>query len=143
MKHSPSWEANRSSAIQEILLMLWNQKFYTHLPNNLSFDPIMSWLNRIHTLLHNFKVKQSHYRPGQPQRVPRGWSSQISWQSAHEAGKVVSPTHRPSLPPRKYFCYSFPLEAESKPRPQCDRKDFMSMKNPLTPAGMNQRPSDL
>jgi len=22
------------------------------------------------------------------------------------------------------------------PRPQCDRKDFMSMKNPLTPAGI-------
>jgi len=26
------------------------------------------------------------------------------------------------------------LEAESTPGPQCDRKDFMSMKNPLTPA---------
>jgi len=33
---------------------------------------------------------------------------QISWQSAHESGKVVSPTHRPPLPPRKipgtHFC---------------------------------------
>jgi len=29
---------------------------------------------------------------------------------------------------------SFLLEAESTPGPQCDRKDFMSMKNPLTPA---------
>jgi len=38
--------------------------------------------------------------------------------------------------PRKYFWYSFLLEAESNPGPQCDRKDFMSMKNPLTPAGI-------
>ena len=32
--------------------------------------------------------------------------------------------------------YSFLLEAETTPRPQCDRKDFISMKNPLTPAGI-------
>jgi len=38
--------------------------------------------------------------------------------------------------PRKYSCYSFLLEAESTPGPQCDRKYFMSMKNPLTPAGI-------
>ena len=35
--------------------------------------------------------------------------------TAQDGGKVVSLTHRPPLPPRKYSWYSFLLEAESTP----------------------------
>jgi hypothetical protein len=40
-----------------------------------------------------------------------------SKQSTHEGGKVVSLTHRPPLPPRKYTWNSFLSEAESTPGP--------------------------
>jgi len=39
----------------------------------------------------------------------------MSRQSAHEGSKVVRPMRRPPLPPRKYSCCSFLLEAESIP----------------------------
>ena len=51
--------------------------------------------------------------------------------TAQDGGKVVNLTHRPPLPPRKHSRYSFLLEVESG-----DRKDFMLMKNPVTPAGI-------
>ena len=82
------------------------------------------------------KVKQSHYRPEQAQRVPGGWGSQISRQSAHEGGRVVSPTHRPLFTPRKYSQYSFLLEADLTPGPQCGQKDLCQWKIPMTPSGI-------
>jgi hypothetical protein len=74
------------------------------------------------------KVKQPHYRPRQALRVPGGWGSQIPRQSVHEGGKVVSPTHRPPLHPKRYSWYSFLLEAWSTPGSQCGRKDYVDEK---------------
>jgi hypothetical protein len=49
---------------------------------------------------------QAYYRPW---GVPGGRGSQISRQSSHEGGKVVSPTHQSQLPPPEnipdtHFC---------------------------------------
>jgi hypothetical protein len=56
-------------------------------------------------------------------------------QSVHESGKVT-PTHRLPLPPRKYSWYSFLLEAESTPGPQCGRKGYVNEKPPIIPSGI-------
>jgi len=45
------------------------------------------------------KIKQSLYRPGQALRVPERLGAKIARKSGHEISKVVSPTHRPHLPP--------------------------------------------
>jgi len=45
---------------------------------------------------------------------------------AQDGGKVVILTNRPLFTPRKCSWYSFPLEAESTPGSECDRKDYIN-----------------
>jgi len=75
-----------------------------------------------------------HYRYGQPQMVLGGWGSQILRQSAHESGKVFSPTNRPPLSPGNisgtYFCYRLSHSAAGR---------IMSMKNSNDTVGNRTR----
>jgi hypothetical protein len=128
------WERKNNYSVRQkntdsLLPWRWRQKFspecsyclpnYTaSLPRSLNCDKFYLWFNKIQkrVLEPNIYIlkKQSHYRAEQAHGVPGGWGPQ---KSAHEGGKVVSPTHRPPLPPRRHSWYSFLLEAESIPGP--------------------------
>jgi hypothetical protein len=55
--------------------------------------------------------------------------------TAQDDGRLSALSTR-SLYPQEILPVSFLLEAELIPELQCDRKDFMSMKIPLTSAGI-------
>ena len=73
----------------------------------------------------------------------------MSRQLAHEGGKVFTPMYQlplpPSPPPRKYSWYSFLLEDESTPVPQCGWKDYVNEKfhwncQEFNPSGCSEVP---
>jgi hypothetical protein len=48
MEQSPSWEANRSSASQEIPRVIWNPKVYDHIQKHPPPVPILGQINPVH-----------------------------------------------------------------------------------------------
>jgi hypothetical protein len=51
MEQSPSWEANSSSATQEIPRILWNPKFRHRIHNSQPPAPTLSQINPVHALI--------------------------------------------------------------------------------------------
>jgi hypothetical protein len=81
------------------------------------------------------RVKLSRYRPGQALGVPGAWGSRISRQSAHECGKVVSPTLRPSLP-QEGLLVLISVRSWIDPRATMRPEGLSNWKIPVTPSGI-------
>jgi hypothetical protein len=80
------------------------------------------------------KVKESRNRPGVVQSVLGGLCSQILWHSAREG--EVSLTHRPPLPPGMFLVLIF-TRCWVDPRAMVRSEGNMSLKNPVTPPGID------
>ena len=82
------------------------------------------------------KYNFSHYWPGQALKAPGGLASQIARHSAHDGGKVISPTHRPHLPSKgnihgNHFCCGL-----SRPQSHSGVPEGLSQRRiPMTSSG--------
>jgi hypothetical protein len=107
--------------LQYILTLTWQYVYrsfiinfvYTCFCNSFNFMQIVYIFSSRMSLFVPFSYKWKA-NPLQALRVPGGWGSQISRQSANEGGKSYAPA---AFTPRKYPCYSFLLETESTPGP--------------------------
>jgi hypothetical protein len=98
----------------------------------------MIQLHTIQLYFNNIRcrhIKQSHYRPWQALMIPGGWGSQISRQPAHESGKVVRPTHRPTLPQELFLVLTF-VRGWVDPRIIVRPEGLCQWKIPVTPSGI-------
>ena len=87
-------------------------------------------------ILRTVKGAAIPYRSGQTLRFPGVCGSQISRQSAHEGGKVVSPTHRPPLCPQEIFLIFISVRGWLDRRARLRPEDLCQWKIPMTTSGL-------
>ena len=111
------------------------QPVVKQLCGNLNFAFSTFLILRCWPLIFIVQIKLSHYSSGQALRVPGGWGSQISRQSAHEGGKAVSLTYRPPLP-QEIVLVLVSVTGWVNPRATVRPEELCQRKILVTPSGI-------
>jgi hypothetical protein len=102
MKYSPSWEANRFSASQEIHHILWNPQVHYRIHKISPLAPTMTNINPVHVPLHFFDIHFNIILPSTPRTTER----LIPFRIPHQNPKYMhlsSPPYVQHAPPISFF----------------------------------------
>ena len=107
MQHSPSWEANRFSASQEIPRILWNPKVHHRIHKWPPPVPILIQINPDHASTSHFlQIHLNIILPSTPRSL--NWS--ISLRFPHRNPVYASPPYVLHAPPISFFSILSPAQ---------------------------------